>query len=87
MVIGGGAENCLDAEEDTAAPWAAGEALLDGEAEAEGLGSGLSAPVIWAAEGGEAAGLAGAAVGAAGAAVGPHAVSISIRPRTEKDKR
>jgi hypothetical protein len=46
MVIGGGAENCLGAEEDTAAPWAAGEALLDGEVDAEGLGSGLSALLI-----------------------------------------
>jgi hypothetical protein len=44
MVIGGGAENCLEAEDDTAAPWAAGEALLDGEA--EGLGSGLSPLLI-----------------------------------------
>ena len=87
MVIGGGAENCFAAEEDTAAPWAAGEALLDGEAEAEGLGSGLSAPVIWAADGGEAAGFAGAAVGAAGAAVGPQPVSNSIRPKTATDKR
>jgi hypothetical protein len=87
MVIGGGAENCLGAEEDTAAPWAAGEALLDGEVDAEGLGSGLSALLIWADDGGEAAGLAGAAVGAAGAALGPHAVSTSIRLISAKDKR
>jgi hypothetical protein len=44
MVIGGGAENCLGAEDDTAAPWAAGEALLAGEA--EGFGSGLSPLLI-----------------------------------------
>ena len=39
---------------------------MDGDA--EGLGSGLSALVICAEDGGLAAGLAGAAVGAAGAA-------------------
>ena len=60
MVIGGGAENCLGAEEDTAAPWAAGEALPDGETEADGFGSGLRALVICAADAGEAAGLVGA---------------------------
>jgi hypothetical protein len=87
MVIGGGAENCLGAEEDTAAPWATGEVLLDGEAEAEGFESGLSALVIWADDGGEAVGLAGAAVGAGGAALGPHAVRTSIRPRSATDKR
>ena len=68
MLIGGGAENCLGAEEDTAAPWAAGEGLLDGEVEADGFGSGLRALPIWAEDGGEAAGLVGATVGAAGAA-------------------
>ena len=74
MVIGGGDENCLEAEEDTAAPCAAatGEAPADGEAEADGFGSGLSALVTWAADGGLAAGGFVAAGGcAAGAAVFP----------------
>jgi hypothetical protein len=66
MLMDGAAENCLGAEEDTVAPWAAGEALLDGEA--EGFGSGLSALLIWADDGADAAGLVGTAVGAAGAA-------------------
>jgi hypothetical protein len=43
MDIGGGAENCLGEEADTDAPWAAGEALLDGDA--AGFGMGLSALV------------------------------------------
>jgi hypothetical protein len=79
MVIGGGAANCLGAEEDTAAPWAAGEALLegDGAAPAEGFGSGLSELLIWADDGAVAAGLAGALVGAAGAADEPQPVSSS----------
>ena len=42
--IGGGAENCLGAEADTGAPWAAGDAPLDGDA--AGFGMGLSALVI-----------------------------------------
>src|SRR5689334_9909741 len=91
MVIGGGAENCWGAEDDTAAPWAPGEALLDGEAdadaEADGFGSGLSTLLICAEEGGEAAGLAGAAVGAAGAAFWPHAVSSNINPKSAMRKR
>ena len=66
MVIGGGAENCWGAEDDTAAPWADGEALLD--ADADGLGSGLNPLLIWLADGGVLAGLAAAAVGAEGAA-------------------
>jgi hypothetical protein len=81
MVIGGGAANCLGAEEDTAAPWAAGEALLEGEGEdeaaADGFGSGLSELLIWADDGGVAAGFAAALVGAAGAADEPQPVSSS----------
>jgi hypothetical protein len=43
--IGGGAENCFGADEDvTGAPWAAGEPLLDGEA--DGFGRGLSPLLI-----------------------------------------
>ena len=85
MVIGGGAENCLGAEEDTAAPWAAGDALLEAELEAEadadGLGIGLSELLSCADEGGEAAGFVAATVGAAGAAFWPQAVSSSnVRP-------
>ena len=83
MDIGGGAENCWGAEDDTAAPWATGEALLD--AEADGLGSGLNPLLIWLADGGVLAGL-GAAVGAEGAAFWPHAVSITAR-RTGSTRR
>jgi len=76
IVIGGGAENCLGAEDDTAAPWAAGEPLLDGEA--DGCGSGLSPLLIWPADGGVVAGLAAADVGAGGAAFWPQAVSSTM---------
>jgi hypothetical protein len=83
MVIGGGAENCLGAEEDTAAPWAAGEALLDGEVEADGFGSGLSALLICAEDGGAAAGLVGAGAWAAGAAAfWPQPATSSTRAKS-----
>jgi hypothetical protein len=83
MLIGGAAENCLGAEEDTAAPWAAGEGLLDGEVEADGFGSGLSELLIWAEDGGAADGLVGATVGAVGAAFCPQPVSSSnVSPKT-----
>lgn len=84
MDIGGGAENCWGAEDDTAAPWAAGEALLD--AEADGLGSGLKPLLIWLADAGVLAGL-GAAVGAEGAAFCPHAVSSTARTTTGSTRK
>ena len=87
MVIGGGAENCLDAEEDTAAPWAAGEALLDGEVEADGFGSGLSALLICAEDGGEAAGLVGAGAWTGAAAFWPQPAISSTRAKSAKRKR
>jgi len=92
MVIGGGAENCLEAEEDTAAPCAAaaGEALADGEAEADGFGSGLSALVTWAADGGLAAGgFVAADTCAAGAAAFPPqpAISSTSMPKIATRKR
>jgi hypothetical protein len=77
--IGGGAENCLDAE-DTGAPWAAGEAevTVTADGEADGFGSGLSALDTWPAEGGV-AGRVGLAVGATGAAFWPHAANANIK--------
>jgi hypothetical protein len=63
--IDGGAENCFGAV-DTGAPWAAGEAEVDGEA--AGLGNGLNAFETWAPDGGVAGARVGAAVGAGGAA-------------------
>jgi hypothetical protein len=75
--IGGGAENCLDAE-DTGAPWAAGEAEAAADGEAPGFGNGLSALDTWPAEGGV-AGRVGALVGGAGAAFWPHAANGSIK--------
>ena len=86
MVIGGGAENCLGAEEDTATPWAAGEALLDGEVEADGFGSGLSALVICAEEGGEAAGLVGAGAWTGAAAFWPQPAIRSTKVKSTKRK-
>ena len=83
MVIGGGAENGLGAEEDTAAPWAAGEALLDGEVEADGFGSGLSPLLICAADAGvAAAGLVGAGACAGAAAFWPQPARSNTRPNS-----
>jgi hypothetical protein len=45
ICIEGGAENCLGAEEDTGAPWAAGEAAAAGDGDPGGLATGLSALV------------------------------------------
>src|SRR5258708_28409696 len=75
ICIGGGAENCLDAE-DTGAPWAAGEAEAAADGEAAGFGNGLSALDTWPAEGGV-AGRLGALVGAPGAAFWPHPANRS----------
>jgi hypothetical protein len=96
MVIGGGAENCLGAAEDTGTPWAAaGDGLPAAEAEGdaaaeaavEGLGSGLKLLLTCADDGAE-AGRVGAGVGAAGAAVCPQAVSNSSSAlRTPGSKR
>jgi hypothetical protein len=76
----GGAVNCLDADEDTGAPWAAGEADID--AEADGFGNGLKALEIWADEGGVAAGRGGLGVGATGAAFKPQPKLTSGTTRT-----
>src|SRR5258708_24116099 len=70
ICIGGGAENCLDAE-DTGAPWAAGEAEAAADGEAAGFGNGLSALDTWPAEGGV-AGRRGAPRGAPLAPFLPH---------------
>jgi hypothetical protein len=67
MLIGGGAENCLGADEVTAAPWLAAAGEAPAEAEAEGLASGVRALVTCAADGGEAGGRVAAGACAAGA--------------------
>jgi len=76
ICIDGGAENCLGAV-DTGAPWAAGEAEVEAEAdgEAAGFGNGLNALDTWPADGGVADGRVGLAVGAAGAAFRPQAAN------------
>src|SRR5205807_5354385 len=64
ICIEGGAVNCLGAEEDTGAPWAAGEAEAaadDANGEGAGLGSGLTALESCADEGGVDAGRVGVA--------------------------
>jgi hypothetical protein len=79
ICIEGGAENCLGAEEDTGAPWAAGEAeAAAGEAEGDGagFGKGLTALEIWAAEGGVAGGRVG--VAATGAAFWPQPITGNV---------
>src|SRR5262245_47865954 len=78
MVIGGGAENCFVPLATDAAPCpaAAGDAAVDDEGDADGLGNGLSAPLICADDGGVDGGRVAAGGWAAGA-VWPQAVNTT----------
>jgi hypothetical protein len=77
ICIEGGAENCLGAEEDTGAPWAAGEAeAAAGEADGDGFGKGLTALEICAADGCVAGGRVG--VAATGAAFWPQPITGNV---------
>jgi len=79
--------NCLGAEEDTGAPWAAGEAEAtagDAEGEGAGLGSGLSALEICADEGGVEGGRVG--VAATGAPFWPQPTRGKVNKTTSASR-